>query len=147
MNPLFTDTMTVYNYHRDPETGEEAWYRSVIKGVQWRHNKTEITLSDGVRTESKVEHVTIDCGRSYGNKPYLPPQEFRKLPTGECGKYWTLDPRTSQDMIVLGAVDQEISADYRLSRLLEDHQYAVTVTSASDNRGRPRLRHIQATGK
>lgn len=39
MSVLFTDTMTVYNFHRDPKTDDEVWLRSVVKGVQWRHNK------------------------------------------------------------------------------------------------------------
>ena len=45
MSVLFTDTMTVYNFYRDPETDEESWIRSVVKGVQWRHNKTDVTSS------------------------------------------------------------------------------------------------------
>ena len=147
MSVLFTDSMTVYNCHRKEETEEVSWSSTLVKGVQWSHNKTEVTMSDKVRTEGKVERITVDFSRSYGNKPYLPPQEYRKLPDEEREQFWTLDPRTGQDMIVLGEVDREISSKYRLSDLQEDYPYAVIVSGVSDNRNRPRLKNIKVTAK
>lgn len=147
MSVLFNDTMTVYNYHRDPDTEKETWIRSVVKGVQWSHNKTEITTSGNVQTESKVESVTINFQWGYGNKPYLPPTEFAKLTADAAAEYWTLNPRSGQDVIVLGESDKEISRTYKLCDLQDDFQYAVTVTAVSDNRNRPRLKHIKVVGK
>lgn len=147
MSVLFTDTMTVYNYHRDPDTEKETWLRSVVKGVQWSHNKTEVTTSGNVQTESKVESVTVDFQRSYGNKPYLPPTEFSKLTAEEAAKYWTLNAKAGQDVLVLGESDKEISRSYKLTDLQDDFQYAVTVMSVSDNRNRPRLKTVKAVGK
>ena len=147
MSVLFTDTMTVYNYHRDPDTGQETWNRSVERGVQWSHNKSEVTTTGGVQTESKVEKITVDFQRKYGNKPYLPPQEYMKLPREERGSFWTLDAKQGKDIMVLGVSEQEISRDYRIARLSEGFQYAVTVSAVSDNRNRPRLKHIKVTGK
>lgn len=147
MSVLFTDTMTVYNYHRDPDTEKETWLRSVVKGVQWSHNKTEVTTSGNVQTESKVESITIDFQRSYGNKPYLSPTEYAKLPEEEAGNYWTLNVQDRQDVIVFGVSDKEISRSYKLSDLQKDFQYAVTVTVVVDSRNRPRLKNIKAVGK
>lgn len=147
MSVLFTDTMTVYNYHRDPDTEKETWLRSVVKGVQWSHNKTEVTTSGNVQTESKVESITIDFQRSYGNKPYLAPTEYAKLPEEEAGNYWTLNVQDRQDVIVFGVSDKEISRFYKLSDLQKDFQYAVTVTVVVDSRNRPRLKNIKAVGK
>lgn len=147
MSVLFNDTMTVYNYHRDPDTEKETWIRSVVKGVQWSHNKTEVTTSGNVQTESKVESVTINFQWGYGNKPYLPPTEFAKLPADAAAEYWTLNPRSGQDVIVLGESDKEISRAYKLCDLQDDFQYAVTVTAVSDNRNRPRLKTIKVVGK
>lgn len=147
MSVLFTDTMTVYNYLRDPDTEKGVWLRSVVKGVQWSHNKTEVTTSGNVQAETKVESVTIDFQQSYGNKPYLPPTEYAKLTAEQVAGYWTLNPRSAQDVIVLGESDKEISRSYKLSDLRNDFQYAVTVTSVSDNRNRPRLKHIKVVGK
>lgn len=147
MSVLFTDAMTVYNYHRDPDTEKETWLRSVVKGVQWSHNKTEVTTSGNVQTETKMESITIDFQRSYGNKPYLPPTQYAKLTAEQAGEYWTLNPKTGQDVIVLGETEQEISRAYRIADLQNDFQYEVTVTAVSDNRNRPRLKTIKVVGK
>lgn len=148
MSILFTDVMTVYNYYRDTESEEETWNRSVVRGIQWSHNKSEITTSGNVQTENKVEKITIDFQRPYkGNKQYLPPQEYVRLPEGERSDYWTLDAKQGKDIIVLGVSEQEISRDYRISELFNDFQYAVTVTAVSDNRNRPRLKIIKVVGK
>ncbi len=147
MSVLFTDAMTVYNYHRDPDTEKETWLRSVVKGVQWSHNKTEVITSGNVQTETKMESIAIDFQRSYGNKPYLPPTQYAKLTAEHAGEYWTLNPKAGQDVIVLGETEQEISRAYGLADLQNDFQYAVTVTAVSDNRNRPRLKTIKAVGK
>lgn len=147
MNILFTDTVTIYNFFRDKETGEENWNRTVIKGVQWSHNKSEVSVSGGVQSESKVERITIDFSRNYGNSPYLPPQEYRKLTREERAKCWTLDQETGQDIIVYGESEIEVGENYRLSHLRNDFQYVCTVTSVSDNCNRPRLKHIKVVAK
>lgn len=148
MSVLFTDVMTVYNYYRDTDTNIESWGRSVIRGVQWSHNKSEVTTSGNIQTENKVEKITIDFQRNYkGNKPYLPPQEYGKLPDEDKGNYWTLDARQRKDILVLGESGREISQAYRVSELFNDFQYAVTVTAVSDNRNRPRLKQIKVVGK
>lgn len=147
MNILFKDVMTVYNCWRDPDTEKAIWNRTVVKGIQWRHNKTEIITENGVQTERKVEGITIDFQRNYGNKQYLPPNEYRKLPVEKITEYWTLDAQSGQDMLVLGESEKEISREYRLSELQKDFQYAVTVSAVSDNRTGLRLKHIGVTGK
>ena len=147
MSVLFTDTMTVYNHRQDPDTEKDTWSRSVIRGVQWSHNKTEVSTSGGVQTEIKVESITIDFQRAYGNKPYLPPNEYRKLSADEVSDYWTLDAKCGQDVLVLGETEQDISRAYKIAELMKDFQYAVTVTAVSDNRNRKRLKHIKAVGK
>ena len=147
MSVLFTDTMTVYNHRQDPDTEKDTWSRSVIRGVQWSHNKTEVSTSGGVQTEIKVESITIDFQRAYGNKPYLPPNEYRKLSADEVSDYWTLDAKCGQDVLVLGETEQDISRAYKIADLMKDFQYAVTVTAVSDNRNRKCLKHIKAVGR
>lgn len=147
MSVLFNDTMTVYNYYRDPDTEKEVWNRSVVNGVQWSHNKSEVTTSGNVQTESKVERITVDFQRKYGNKPYILPQEYAKLSDEERSNYWTLDAKQGKDIMVLGESKKEISRDYRIAELSNDFQYAVTVTAVSDNRSRPRLKNIKVVGK
>ncbi|MFW5669289.1 MAG: hypothetical protein ACOCM4_08610 [Acetivibrio ethanolgignens] len=147
MSILFTDTMTVYNFFRDSASEKEIWNRTVVEGVQWSHEKIEISTLNGVQTEKKVESITIDFQKDYGNKPYLPPNEYRKLSAEESVNYWTLDAKSGQDMLVLGVSENDISRDYRLSELQNDYQYVNTVCVVSDNRNRPRLKHIKVIGE
>lgn len=148
MSVLFTDVITIYNYHRDPDTEKETWTRSVVRGVQWSHNKSEIATSGNVQTENKVEKVTFDFQRAYkGNKPYILPQEYAKLQDEERNRYWTLDAKQGKDIIILGESDKEISRNYRIAQLFIDFQYVVTVIAVSDNRNRPRLKNIKVVGK
>ena len=147
MSVLFTDTMTVYNYYRDQETEKEYWIRSVVRGVQWSHNKKEITVSGGVMAENRVESLTIDFQHNYDNKPYIDPVEFSKLPKEEAENYWTLNGRSGQDIAVLGVSEKDISREYRLQDLINDFYYSGTITSVTDNRNRSRLKNIKAVVK
>lgn len=144
MSVLFNETMTVYNFSL--EDGAEKWRRTVVRGIQWRHGKREVTVKDQVATESRVESITIDFQRSYGNKHYVEPDRYRKLPAAEKDNCWTLDDRTEKDVVVYGERTEEISKEYRLSALMKDYQYASTVKAVSDNRNRRGLKHIRVVG-
>lgn len=142
---FFTDTMTVYNYRR--ENDGEHWYRSVIQGVQWRHGKRRVTASDGVFTDEPEESITINFQWVYGeNKPFLSPQEYCALSAEQAAGYWTLDSRNGMDVVACGEVLQEVNADYGISRLRKDYP-AFVVMAVSDNRNRPRLKHIRVVAK
>lgn len=144
MSVLFNETMTVYNFSL--EDGVEKWRRTVVRGIQWRHRKKEVTVKDQVATESRVESITVDFQRSYGNRPYVIPDQYRKLPAEEKDRCWTLDDRTEKDVVVYGEQTEEISEEYRLSSLMKEYQYAATVKAVSDNRNRRGLKHIKVVG-
>lgn len=144
MSVLFNETMTVYNFSL--EDGIEVWRRTVVRGIQWRHRKKEVTVSDQVSTETRMESVTVDFQRTYDNKPYVDPDQYRKLTTEERENCWTLDDRTEKDVLVYGERTEEISEEYRLSALMKDYQYAVTVKAVSDNRNRRGLKNIKVVG-
>lgn len=145
MSALFTDVITVYNYIYDEETGKDSWKRTVIKGVQWSHNKIAVTVSGGIQTEKRVESITIDFQRRYGNETYVDPVRFAML-ENKTG-YWTLNAKDCQDIIVLGESDKEISREYRIHQLKQDFQYCGTVISVSDNRNRRFLQHIKVVAE
>lgn len=145
MSVLFCDVMTVYNYRRDEETEKETWSRSVVRGVQWRHNRNEISTQGNVQTVNKAESITIDFMRGYGNKPYLPPQEYGRLSEKEAAGSWTL--WKGRDILVLGESEMEISGSDDIEALKEAYQYVAVVNSVSDNRGAPRLKSIKVVAK
>lgn len=142
---FFTDVMTVYNYRRD-DAGEH-WLRSVVHGVQWRHGKRRVTVSDGVVSDVPEESITIDFRKQYeGNKPYLHPLEYQKTAEDEADGFWTLDESNGMDVVVYGEIIQEITSEYGISRLRKEYP-AFTVTSVADNRNRSRLKHIKVVAK
>lgn len=139
---LFTDVMTVYNHFYDEAADADRWQRTVIRGVQWSHNKVRTSISGGVMSEKRVESVTIDFQRRYGNVEYLDPVTFTKAE--DKSGYWSLNSKDGQDVLVLGETDREIGGDYRISDLRKDYQYCGTVTEVSDNRNRGFLKNIKA---
>lgn len=142
---FFTDTMTVYNYRR--EADGEHWKRTVVHGVQWRHGKRRMTAKEGVFTDEPEESITIDFDRQYEeNKPYMDPVEYQKLSAEQAAGYWTLDSRNGMDVAAYGEVLQEVNSDYRISRLRKEYP-AFSVAAVSDNRNRPRLKHIRVVAK
>ena len=48
---------------------------------------------------------------------------------------------------MLGESQQEVKSEQDIDALREEYQYVVTVTSVTDNRNRPRLKHIKVVGK
>ncbi len=139
---LFTDVMTVYNHFYDEAAELDRWQFTVIRGVQWSHNKVKTSISGGVMSEKRVESVTVDFQREYGNAEYLDPIAFQTL-ENKSG-YWTLNSKDGQDVLVLGEADREIGKDYHISDLRKDFQYCGTVTEVSDNRNRGFLKNIKA---
>ncbi|MCM1192020.1 MAG: hypothetical protein NC123_16755 [Butyrivibrio sp.] len=139
---LFTDEMTVYNHFYDEAAETDLWQRTVIRGVQWSHNKAQTSVSGGVMSEKRVESVTIDFQHNYGNVKYLDPIAFAALE--DKSGCWTLNSADGQDVLVLGESDREIGKDYPISSLRKDFQYCGTVTAVSDNRNRNFLRNIKA---
>ncbi len=147
MNVLFRDTITVYNYRKNRDSGEEMWHRTVVRGVQWRHNRRELVLTNNVQGLAVAERITIDFAHDYGNDRYIPPHEFRQMQDTEIAGCWTLDASGGMDILVLGVSDYEIGADCRLSELSGLFQYTATVAAVSDNRDMPRLRNIKVVAK
>lgn len=144
---IFKDTMTVYNYFRDPDTEKEYWHRNVVDGVQWRHNKRELTTSDQKQSSNRYESITIDLKKNYGNQPYVSPQEYKGLVEKERPVRWTLDEKSGMDVLVYGACRKEIGDGYQISDLIKDEQYACIVTAVSDYRNSSHLPIIKVVAK
>lgn len=145
MNVLFTDTMTVFNHSGDE--GQDSWKRTIIKGVQWRHSKKELTITKSVQTEDRVESVTIDFSRGYGRPPYVDPVRYQSLSSEERAGSWTLNSKNGLDIIALGEIPEEIASEDDIDSLRGKYPYVVLVSSVADNRNRPRLKHIRVVGK
>lgn len=139
---LFTDVMTIYNHYK--VDGEDRYKRTVVKGVQWSHNRLQTTISGGVMTERRVESITIDFDADYGNEEYINPIVFSKE-TDHSG-HWTLNSKGGQDIAILG-IGSEITNEYTIKNLKADHQYVGTVAEVADNRNRRFLKTIKVVVK
>lgn len=116
----------------------------MIRGVQWMHQEVSVTSEKNAKVKKVVQSITIDCSRNYGNATYVEPRTFEQL-EDKTG-YWTLNPESGLDAIVLGVCDKELSEDYRLKHLRADVSCS-TITSVSDNRNRSFLKHIKVVAE
>ena len=122
---IFNDTMTVYNFTSD------KWYRTVVKGIQWRHTRHRMTLTpSGTYTLADDETITVDFSKDNG---YVEPEAY-------TGEGWTLDVSTKKDVVVFGIAEEEITDDYTIAQLLKQYRgKSGIVRSVTDARNRPYL--------
>ncbi len=131
--PLFIDTVTVYNHYRLAR--EDAWARTVLRGVQYRTETVKTVSSSGVVSVAKSVSVTIPEGVDAGTKAYLAPATFAR--SEDKTGAWTINPSSDMDVIVLGEATQEVTEQYTMADLRKEHQGAcATVKSVKDARGR-----------
>lgn len=113
---LFTDTVTFYH-----KISECEWSRTVVEGVQWS-DKADKTNNNGKISIARYISVTFPEGVYEGI---------------------TLNPKNEDDVIVYGAVDDEVSAEkgHRLSDLMARYEKSGQIKSVIDNSGRNFLKH------
>ena len=132
MMGIFTDTITVYNHLPD-----DRYQRTVVKGVMVTGKTVKTVTADGKVNLAATVNITIP-------ESAVCERKFRKLPDTEG--YWTLDDAGNLDVIVRGEVAAEITDEYRIKHLRADYD-CVTVAEVSDNRNKPRLKHIKVVCK
>lgn len=137
---MFNDTVTFYNYGDDTE----SWKRTVITGCQWSSETVKTVSTDGKLVVSKVVNITIPIDRATMPGKYM---DYR-LYNAQAVKdgLFTINPTSNMDVAVLGECEAEITAEYTLSQLVREH-IAATVSSVTDNTGRPRLKNIKVVAR
>lgn len=95
---LFTDTVTLFNHYKG------QWLKTVLPGVQWKDkvSKTVDTSGRIVVTQEVSLTVPVRSG-------YVEPKAF-------TGKGFTFGTG-NMDVIVLGKIDEEITADFTITSL------------------------------
>lgn len=135
---IFNDTITIYNHKEDG-----SYQRTVVCGVMYSSRTEKTVTADGKINLATTVSVTIP-ETAVCNRRYVTKREFKVLTdTSEC---WTLNESDNLDVIVWGAVEQELTEDYRLKHLKADYD-CVTVAAIEDNRNKPRLKHIKVVCK
>ena len=127
----FTDTITIYNYYRNPTTKAESWQRTVISNVQFSQNAIKSVSGDNKVVIAKTSNITL-TGIAKSSREYINPIEYAKL-TDTTGHY-TFDFINNKDYVVRGEVTQEISSGYPITSLKKDYQFVGIVAEVSDHR-------------
>lgn len=115
---MFTDTVTIYNKISDSE-----WKRTVVNGVQWS-DKTEKKNENGKLSVVRYVQITFPEGTYEG---------------------LILDSSKSEDCIVYGAVNDDVTAEKgsRLSDLMKKYPKSGLIKSINDNSNRDLLKNIK----
>lgn len=142
---MFNDTITVYQHEKATEKTEEHWKRTVINGCMWSEEIVKANASDGTINVSKVVNITIPAS-ARADRRYIDYRLYASQTAQD--EFFTLNPTTNMDVVVLGACEAEITAEYTLSMLLREH-ISATISSVNDNAGDSRryLKNIKVVAK
>lgn len=104
---MFTDTVTIFNYHEDKKQGIAMWYPTVLDGVELQIAKgINVSKSGNDNADSANLHIKINADI---RKVYKKPMEYKALENKQG--YFTLK---SNDFFMAGAYDNSPidEADY-----------------------------------
>ena len=125
---LFTDTVTLFNHCKG------QWFKTVLTGVQWKDKVTKAVDTSGKIVVTPEVSLTVP-----GRDGYVEPKAF----TGEGFTFGT----GNLDVIVLGEVDDEITADFTITSLRKKYDRVATIYAVSDNTLRRQLKHWKVMAK
>lgn len=141
--PLFTDTITVFNYHKKAD-GKDGWNRTVIKNVQFTRSTDKNISNDGRQDIKDTINVTFPENVL---KNYIDYIAYIDLDSTKAIKYFTFNSINNLDVIVKGNVNKEISSTYKITDLKKDYTECGTISGMRDNRSRSHLKNIKVVLK
>ena len=138
MIPFARETVTLYNRLRivgEDGRAQEAWRRRVLHGCSW------VRAHERVRDDGVVRYAASTVCRIPASPDYLSPGEWdeKGAPEGT----FTL---AAGDILVRGAVEDEITEDFSAAALLKKYERggAMVVQSAKENTALSGLAHYVA---
>lgn len=135
---LCNETITVFNARLDPESGFDAYFATVIKGVSWFCDIASNVDSSGLKAANKFT-IRIPLDADFGGKTYLDPKAFAETDAPETA--FTLH---NGDIIVKGIADT--AADIRPADLKKQFSEYVTILGVTDDRRAPHSKHWKVVG-
>ncbi|MDO4650715.1 MAG: hypothetical protein Q4B26_18925 [Eubacteriales bacterium] len=127
MNPNYTQTITVYNRIKAPDTADkkEVWRSTILENCFWK------TLINTGFNETKISTQNSYVARIPEDSRYLPYAEYVKAPEG----HFTI---SEGDILIRGKCTETIEkiAGQTATELMQRHKpEAFKVTAFSDNTG------------
>ena len=123
-------TITLFNFHKDPDSGKINYYRTIIEAARvdevktslgeslrgvTKHHKTVILLD---RRTSKGYVISEETGRRQ-DKPYLPWSEWESLAADDKKCSWSLN---QQQLLAVPDNGQKITVTPEFNRDVEPWQ-------------------------
>lgn len=140
---IFTDTITIYNYHKD-SNNSDAWNKTVLSGVQVSQSSDKTKSSDGIVNITDTINITIPFNLLSNYIDYV---SYSKLPYNKAIKHFTLNHINNLDVIVNGNIDKQINSSYKITSLKNDYAECGTISGVRDNTTRSRLKNIKVVLK
>lgn len=101
---MFTDTVTIFNYHEDKKKGIAQWYPTVLNGVELQIAKgINISKSGNDNADSASLHIQIN---DYIRKIYRKPKQYKNL--DDKSGHFTLKPG---DFFIEGEYPEDVIDD------------------------------------
>ena len=125
---LFTDTVTLFNHYKG------QWFKTVLPAVQWKDKVTKTVDTSGRIVATPEVSLTVP-----ERAGYIEPKAF----TGTGFTFGT----GNLDVIVLGKIDEEITADFTITSLRKKYDHVATIYAVSDSTLRPQLKHWKVMAK
>ena len=111
---MFPHTITLYNHYRTSARAD-AWKRTVLTDVQYTETADKSVSTNGVIQIADSVTVFIACQSGYAS-----PDAFAAA--ADRSAIWTLNTKNNQDAVVYGVCTREITGNYLLDDLIEEHQ-------------------------
>ncbi|MDR1801890.1 MAG: hypothetical protein LBQ95_08650 [Lachnospiraceae bacterium] len=133
--------ITIYNRHFNLATGNDEYFRTVIRDVYFHTNQRVSLDSDGLTSADEYQ-IRIPASADTNGKEYIAPFDYKNLPSAAAVGKWTIN---NSDIVVKGVTDPAIS----FGELKKHYDNVITVVSYSDNRsiGSDVLKHWRIGGK
>ena len=113
--------ITLYNKWYNPLTQREEYFRICIPSVSW-NDRTAVRLISGGGSIAQDKTV-IYMPYARGTSTFVVPKVWTELE--DKSTKWTLQ---EDDIIVLGTLDQDLSADYTPADLAEEYDSIRTIS-------------------
>lgn len=106
---MYNDTVTLFNKYED--TTGITWYPTILKGVNLILDKAAIIAKYGAESKDNAvlnaRYQIADGNKIVGNKPYLPPKEWRRQEEDLRSASITFSDGQSFDFFYLGEWENE----------------------------------------
>lgn len=112
---LFDESLTIYN--RTKNKNGYLYFRSQLRGIDFQAERN--STYDGKQLNIIYNNFIYIDRPFNSDKTFIPYREYMKLTDAEKVKYFTFN---QGDRIIIGAVDQDITDDFSVTKLEQEYE-------------------------